>query len=82
MLFVSNVLAKTSQAAGMGKASAAFATANVGGIALYTFLFFQILLTIQHEQRANADFGDGLAFLTSAFLALVFFAVVDLIWWQ
>ena len=64
----------------MGKASTGFAIANVGGIALYVLLFLQIIQAIRHEQRAEADFGDGLAFLTTAFPVLVFFVVVDLIW--
>lgn len=64
----------------MSKGLTGFALANVGGIALYVFLFLQILQTIRHEQRAEADFGDGLAFLTTAFPVLVFFVMVDLIW--
>ncbi len=64
----------------MGRASSVFAAANAGGIALYIFLFFQILQTMQHEQRPGADFGDGLAFLTTAFPVLILFVVVDLIW--
>ena len=64
----------------MGRESNVFAAANAGGIALYTFLFFQILQTMQHEQRAGADFGDGLAFLTTAFPVLILFVVGDLIW--
>jgi hypothetical protein len=64
----------------MSKASTGFAVANVGGIALYVFLFFQVLQTIRYEQRPDADFGDGLAFLTTAFPVLVSFVVVDLIW--
>ena len=57
-----------------------FAAANAGGIALYTFLFLQILQTMQQEQRASADFGDGLAFLTTALPVLILFVAGDLIW--
>ena len=64
----------------MGKASSIFAVTNVGGIALYTFLYFQILQTIRHEQRTSSDFGDGLAFITTAFPVLLFFVAADLIW--
>jgi hypothetical protein len=64
----------------MGKAPTIFAAANIGGIALYAFVFVQIVKTIQHEQRDYAEFADGLAFLTTAFPVLVFFVVVDLIW--
>jgi len=64
----------------MNKVSAGFAAANIGGIALYAFLFLQILQTMRHEQRADADFQDGLAFLTTAFPVLVAFVAVDLIW--
>ena len=64
----------------MSKASTGFAAANIGGIALYAILFLQILQTIRHEQRTGADFGDGLAFFTTAFPVLVLFVAVDLIW--
>jgi hypothetical protein len=64
----------------MGKTSAVFAVTNIGGIALYAFLVFQILQTVQYEQRTNADFGDGLAFLTTAFPVLVLFVAGNLIW--
>lgn len=64
----------------MGKAPTVFSAANVGGIALYAFLFVQILKTIQGEGRDYAEFADGLAFLTTAFPVLVFFVVIDLIW--
>jgi len=64
----------------MSKVSTGFAAANIGGIALYAFLFLQILQTMRQEQRADADFQDGLAFLTTAFPILVVFVVVDFIW--
>jgi hypothetical protein len=64
----------------MSKASTVFAAANIGGIALYTYLFSRIVQTIQHEQRTEGDFGDGLAFLTRAFPVLIMFVIVDLIW--
>ncbi len=64
----------------MGKTSTIFAATNIGGIALYVFLVFQIIQTIQLEQRANADFGDGLAFLTTAFPVLAIFVAGNLIW--
>jgi hypothetical protein len=64
----------------MSKASTVFAATNIGGITLYAFLFFQIIQTMRHEQRTDGDFGDGLAFLTTAFPVLVFFVMVDLIW--
>src|SRR5215207_9973122 len=64
----------------MNKVATCFAAANVGGIALYAFLFLQILQTMRHEQRADADFQDGLAFSTTAFPVLAAFVTVDLIW--
>ena len=64
----------------MNKVATSFAAANVGGIALYAFLFLQIVQTIRHEQRVDADFQDGLAFLTTAFPVLVAFVAVDIIW--
>jgi uncharacterized BrkB/YihY/UPF0761 family membrane protein len=64
----------------MNKVASGFAAANVGGIALYVFLFLQILQTMRHEQRADADFQDGLAFLTTAFPVMVAFVAADLIW--
>jgi hypothetical protein len=64
----------------MRKAPMVFAVANVAGIALYTYLFFQILQRIRQEQRTEGDFQDGLAFLTTAFPVLVFFMALDLIW--
>jgi len=57
-----------------------FGLINLCGIALYTYLFLQITNNIQHEQRASADFGDSLAFLTTAFPVLGFFVTTDLIW--
>jgi hypothetical protein len=35
---------------------------------------------MRHEQRISGDFGDGLAYLTTAFPVLVFFVAGDLIW--
>jgi hypothetical protein len=64
----------------MNKVATGFAAANVFGLALYAFLFLQVLQTMRHEQRANADFQDGLAFVTTAFPVLVAFVAVDLIW--
>jgi uncharacterized BrkB/YihY/UPF0761 family membrane protein len=80
----SNLGARAAQlnryAAGMNKVATGFAAANVGGIALYAFLFLQILQTMRHEQRAHADFQDSLAFFITVFPILVVFVAVDLIW--
>jgi hypothetical protein len=64
----------------MSKAPTVFATANVGGIALYAYLFFQVLQVIRQEERTCCDFQDGLAYLTTAFPVLVFFVLLDLVW--
>jgi len=64
----------------MGKESTAFITVNVCGIALYTYLFLRIVQKAHYEQRNDADFGDGLAFLTTAFPVLLVFAAITLIW--
>jgi hypothetical protein len=64
----------------MSRAPTIFAAANIGGIALYAFLCFQILRTIQSEQRDYWEFGDNVTFLTTAFLVLAVFVAVDLIW--
>jgi hypothetical protein len=64
----------------MSKESTVFATANIGGILLYAYLYWEIVQTIHREQRPGADFQDGLAFLTTAFPVLVVFVTADLIW--
>jgi len=63
----------------MSKETAGFVTANMGGIALYTYLCWRISERIRYEQR-TAEFADGLSFLVTAFLVLCIFVLANLIW--
>lgn len=63
----------------VSRESTLFATANVGGIALYTWLNWRIIENIRYEQR-TAEFADGFVFLFTAFPVLAFFVTADFIW--